>query len=237
MEKDWTVIPDIHGRNFWHEAVKGHEDERIVFLGDYLDPYSREGITPAKATEELEAVINFKKEHPDNVVLLLGNHDLGYLDSDICECRHDYYRAAQNRRLFEDNLDMFDLVHVTSCEGHNVLFSHAGIGKKWVKKNFAQEPFDPLLLNNMLHDPKRRGALMSTLSDVSVYRGGWEDQGSCVWADMREYMGAEGLLPGYFHIFGHTYHDGGPFRVESDDAIGLCVDCAEAFRLGQLIST
>ena len=84
MNKKWIVIPDVHGRKFWRDVVKGNEDERIIFLGDYLDPYSEEGITPEDAYNELLDIIAFKKEHPENVTLLLGNHDLGYLDSNIC---------------------------------------------------------------------------------------------------------------------------------------------------------
>lgn len=72
------VIPDIHGREFWKEAVRGHEKESIVFLGDYVDPYTYEGIEQEKGLEMLEQVIEFKKDHMDNVTLLLGNHDLGY---------------------------------------------------------------------------------------------------------------------------------------------------------------
>ena len=73
MNKKWIVIPDVHGRKFWRDVVKGNEDERIIFLGDYLDPYSEEGITPEDAYNELLDIIAFKKEHPDNVTLLLGN--------------------------------------------------------------------------------------------------------------------------------------------------------------------
>ena len=39
------VIPDDHGRGFWKEFVKGHENEMIVFLGDYTDPYPHENIS------------------------------------------------------------------------------------------------------------------------------------------------------------------------------------------------
>ena len=72
MSKNWIIIPDVHGRTFWREAVKGRENENIIFLGDYLDPYPSEGITPEKAYRELLDIIDFKKEHIDNVVLLLG---------------------------------------------------------------------------------------------------------------------------------------------------------------------
>ena len=36
---EMIIIPDVHGRKFWRNAVKGFETEKIVFLGDYVDPY------------------------------------------------------------------------------------------------------------------------------------------------------------------------------------------------------
>ena len=69
------IIPDIHGRTFWKSAVKGRETEEIVFLGDYVDPYSElEGLEPLDGFIALSEIVEFKKLHPDNVTLLLGNH-------------------------------------------------------------------------------------------------------------------------------------------------------------------
>ena len=50
------IIPDIHGRTFWKQAIQGKETEDIVFLGDYLDPYSDEGISGA------DALLNFREK-------------------------------------------------------------------------------------------------------------------------------------------------------------------------------
>ena len=55
MEKKWIVIPDVHGRKFWRDVVKGNEDKRIIFLGDYLDPYGMEGISPEDSYKELRS--------------------------------------------------------------------------------------------------------------------------------------------------------------------------------------
>ena len=45
MAKRILVIPDIHGETFWKEPVQKYIDQvdRIVFLGDYLDPYTDDG--------------------------------------------------------------------------------------------------------------------------------------------------------------------------------------------------
>ena len=44
MAKRILVVPDVHGRLFWKEPVKEFFDtvDRVVFLGDYLDPYEGE---------------------------------------------------------------------------------------------------------------------------------------------------------------------------------------------------
>lgn len=81
------VIPDVHGRTFWKDAVKGRENEEIIFLGDYVDPYVREGSKPEDGLTALQEVIEFKKQHPLSVTLLLGNHDLGYIIPHFCMCR------------------------------------------------------------------------------------------------------------------------------------------------------
>lgn len=39
----YLIIPDVHGRTFWKKSVydylENHPEVKIIFLGDYLDPY------------------------------------------------------------------------------------------------------------------------------------------------------------------------------------------------------
>lgn len=233
---NWVIIPDIHGRSFWKEAVKGHENDNIVFLGDYLDPYSFEGITPSQAQKGLEEIIEFKKAHLDNVVLLLGNHDLGYIDEEVCSCRHDFQGEERNRHLLLDNIDLFEIVHEARIKEQSVLFSHAGLRESWVKANewlFSEIEFTPSILNSMLHNPSERKDLMSALSQVSLYRGGFDSVGSPVWADVNEFIDYGDFLPGYLHVFGHTLHKGDPVIIKSEKGNGWCMDCAEGFLMDQ----
>ena len=243
----WIIIPDVHGRAFWRKAVEGlagqesepeniirewNEGDKVVFLGDYVDPYPWEGILPEEALKGLEEIIDLKRKNPDRVVLLLGNHDLGYLEPEICTCRRDSFRAGKLKRLFEDNLDLFDLVHIGTVSGRTVLFSHAGIAENWVRRRqdivgADGQEFRPERLNEMLHgSPAEREALFRALADVSWSRGGSEPVGSPVWADVDEYLLGEPLLPGYYHIFGHTYQLYGPVHVGGQ---GVCVDCRKEY--------
>ena len=71
------VCGDIHGRRFWKKPCENIEDyDKVIFLGDYLDPYDFEGITVIDAIKNFEEIIEFKKNNVDKVILLLGNHDM-----------------------------------------------------------------------------------------------------------------------------------------------------------------
>ena len=74
------IIPDIHGRNFWKNAVEKHFEDtsKTIFLGDYLDPYPWEGITRKEAIANFQEIIDFKKENKDKVgrIYFLGFHQM-----------------------------------------------------------------------------------------------------------------------------------------------------------------
>ena len=71
------VIPDVHGRTFWHVAKEIVDNvDKVVFLGDYLDPYPEENITPDDALIEFCKILEFKEQYMNKVVLLIGNHEI-----------------------------------------------------------------------------------------------------------------------------------------------------------------
>ena len=231
MEKECIIIPDVHGRKFWRKAVNGNEDRRIIFLGDYLDPYPSEGVTYMDASNEFNDILEFKRLHPDNVTLLLGNHDLGYLDPGICEVRRDYERAGYYKELIRDNIALFDLVALEESADCEILFSHAGIRTTWLRQNdwlFDLKGFRPEILNIMFHDEANRENLFVALADAIRLRGGMSAAGSVIWADAQEFIYGNDELPGYVQIFGHSLHRSGLLRI---DAHLWCLDCARAFKL------
>ena len=231
MEKKVTVIPDVHGRPFWRRAAEAvAPGTKIVFLGDYLDPYPQDGVSPEEATRMLEEIIELKRCRHDNVTLLLGNHDLGYLDPDINFCRRDYRGAWRNRRILEDNLGFFRIAHEEMLGGTRILFTHAGVAVSWADRHesILGDPFEPEKLNAMLLDHRHRPELMRILADAPHIRGGNLPSGSPVWEDLEDYLHGERLLQGWFHVFGHTATGDFPVRVGAD---GVCLDCSRAFLL------
>lgn len=234
MKKDIKIliIPDVHGRDFWADAVMNNLDKEIVFLGDYLDPYSPEGITKERAIEVFREIIDLKKEHK-NITLLLGNHDCSYaLSTTICECRHDWTNHGEISRLFQDNFDFFDIAKEKTINKKRFFFCHAGIHKSWIKANSFLFPprFNPSAknFNALLHsdDKEIRRKLCNALSNVSYYRGGYEGFGSIVWADVSEFLNSKEIRESKkVFVVGHTH---------LKNAVRLCnnlycLDCKKAF--------
>ena len=221
------IIPDVHGRSFWRDAVKRHPEGNFIFLGDYLDPYPSEEIEDKEAVQGLRDIIQFKKDHPNKVILLWGNHDLHYLYPDeLLGWRYDADNAERNAHLFWDNQELFQIAHETEAGGKRFLFSHAGVGRHWLEDNFPGLDIESVtaeLLNDLTGYPP----FMSALGDTSFFRGGGKLNGSMVWADVHEFEYEGNWLPGTVQVFGHTQMD---MPVNYADR-AYCLDCRQAFYL------
>ena len=210
------IVPDVHGRAFWHRAMELVDQvDQIVFLGDYLDPYSHEGISFDLALEEFNKILEFKKEYPDLITLLVGNHDMHYIIKDFMDCsRRNMDMLDQLHKLYNSNLDLFNLIHIED----DWLFSHAGVYKGWMDK--YEFTLEDLNLKTFL------GSHWPALEDLSMYRGGYNFVGSCIWADIRESVKNE-LFPGYKQVVGHTQLNDKPYITDKI----ACVDVRRCFIL------
>ena len=206
------INPDIHGRVFWKYSIE-HKDEfdKIIFLGDYLDAYSPDLLL--KEEDNFKEIIQFKKNNPDKVILLLGNHDCSYINDKIYTAsRYNPVKHDSYQKLFLDNIDLFQLIYIYN----KYLFSHAGVYQKWMDLN-------KLTLKDLLDCDLDK--LSKSLNWIDYFRGGFYDVGSCIWADIRD-SGTEKLLKGYYHIFGHTQLK---FNLSTSEL--SCLDCRVPFLL------
>ncbi len=196
------VIGDVHGERCWKDIVKKHPGGRFVFLGDYCDPYDKE-LSDNDVVENLKQIIEFKKEHLDNVTLLLGNHDVQYIYDRVPVCsRFMVYSICEINALFKKNISLF--VKIYSFK--NLLFTHAGVTEKWYNTAFpCQDSKDVAETINQSHNKK-------SLFACGIARGGRERYGGIFWADKKEMVEP---LKGYVHIVGHSR----VFDIES-----LCTD-------------
>jgi len=208
------IIPDVHGRPFWREATQkwlgGGNQGKIVFLGDYVDPYGYEGITEDTALEGLYDIISLKKGHPEQVVLLQGNHDRNYYSALFLELasggRYSRRHAEELKRLFRDNRCLFQLAYEEEQQGRRYLFTHAALNPDWLKVPRSLGLIDGNRLTseelNRLYPSARNNDI--ALSRVSFFRGGTDGSGSILWSDVMEIRSLEEMPDGIYCIFGHT---------------------------------
>lgn len=138
------VIPDVHGRPFWKQAIlefpkKEFPKLKIVFLGDYLDPYENypgviegEGWTREEAIDNFKEIIEFAKKDK-RIHLLIGNHDMHYWYDAHYKSRVDTKNYNIIKDLFLKNFTLFNLAYEEKIDGVKYLYTHAGITKFWLQ--------------------------------------------------------------------------------------------------------
>lgn len=216
------IVPDVHGRKFWKkgaEYIKTHPNSKIIFLGDYLDPYTyHEDITQDQAYDNFIELIEFAKEYQNQVVLLWGNHDLFYVNYKYECCRHNYLAYGNISAIFRENIHLFRFAYK---EG-NYLFTHAGVTKDWLLQN-QLEIDENNIVDYLNSNP-------NTIWQVGYSRGGDYLWGSAIWACWHYDWP---LSSNPFHltqIFGHTRMETNKYQSIKDQNIYM-LDCRECFYL------
>lgn len=214
---DFIIVPDIHGRPFWKEIFD--YDAEVVFLGDYLDPYSSEGLYPWDALDNFTQIIAYAKSNP-KVHLLLGNHDLCYsIGRHICNSRCDYENYDTLRGMFRENAELFQLAFDYSVNGKRFFISHAGISFGWYSQHRDIFPYsyEETLRADYINVLYRDGALDGILGEISAERGGRCTYGSMVWADIHEMADPiHKSLTDIIQIVGHTQMASGLLNLEAE---------------------
>ena len=203
--KKIVVIGDIHGKSIWKEIVKKESDaDTIIFIGDYLDSYEYNAETMANNFNDIEA---FKVNAPidQEVVLLVGNHDLSYICS-ICKCSG--YDVGLNDLIGAKITELFrsGFIKTFHREG-KIIFSHAGITKKWLSNmvEYLNIPRKDIFgqLNYINEIVKGAPSLLGYLQkDLSGY-GNHVEQ-SPLWIRPKEFI--SNCLEGVDQVVGHTKH-------------------------------
>lgn len=213
----YLIIPDVHGRDFWREPVNNtlkESDTHIIFLGDYLDPYPEDWEKhfdyKAHALENFKEILQLKKDNPDRITLLLGNHDCTYaIGTNICDCRRDKKRYKEIVMLFEENRELFQLAKEDTINGKHFIFSHGGILKGWVERVFGDKMNEKgFNIVNELNDAWKNDhfGILNALGIYDIYRGwGGGRYGSPVWSDIRSWENKTEEDTYGFNIVGHTY--------------------------------
>ena len=195
------VLPDIHGRKFWKKPCENIEPyDKVIFLGDYLDPYDFEHISVPEAIDNFKEIIDFKKENMDKVILLIGNHDLPYYSNtylafSMWHCRHSAIHHNKIHKLFNENIDLFQIAYVHNeqtlslkKEYNDILFTHAGVESGWLEKVVKCNESDINKIADTLNELTKSKDGLEKLYCITSERGGRDRFGSCVWADVHDIM-------------------------------------------------
>lgn len=223
MESNSIIIcSDIHCRDFWKPVLQ-IQDKPIVFLGDYLDPYDYEGFSFEHGLDNLEQIIQFKKDNPDRVTLLVGNHDFNTLWQMDWASRFKPSQRAFN--LYKDNLSLFDLYKVIG----KVLFSHAGICKGWYDVHSIKNiiSFLDKQWNEYLSHQYSNSHL--AIFDCGAARWGFEPYGGPLWHDVSESYEKNPI--NYVQIYGHSqlYQTGYTLKANIEGLPMYCCDSRAIF--------
>ena len=129
------VIPDVHLKPWMFERASRlmERADIAVVLGDLVDDWGRQDDRDAYA-DTVEAALRFDAKHPDTL-WCYGNHDYCYLHFEEGAYNTGfsdglkYFVRTRLRELESAVGDRFKVVH----EIDGVLFSHAGVGQRYVE--------------------------------------------------------------------------------------------------------
>lgn len=235
-------IGDIHELSVWKELVFGDYDkyekwrssldekfvkhDKIIFIGDYFDSFK---VTNAEMKQNVLDILHLKESLGDRVVLLLGNHDIQYIDRKYrCsgirpEMWHDFNDIMRNQRnLFQ-----------AAYQYNNTLWTHAGLtAKTWqiCQKHLEEsdtEYSDYAEGLNLLYEMN-----YSPLFNAGFSRGGSSSNPGIFWADKKELLNDPEHIN---QIVGHTpvkdieTHAISSHRVGASNLVAhiVFIDCIE----------
>lgn len=207
------VIGDVHGLKNWKKFLRWNFRGKVIFLGDYCDPYGK--MPEEELLQNLRDIIAYKKKHMKRVVLLLGNHDMHYITSKVpVSSRFNINMYSPLSQLFYENRSLFQYAYQ---DGHT-LFTHAGISQAWWDEFFHGDSTQNIAdqLNNV--DDEQ----LAVLGQVGYARGGNTPWGGIFWADASEMRHP---LSGYHQVIGHTRKASVTHEVVDDATSVTFCDC------------
>lgn len=231
--KKVVTIGDIHGQSVWKEFLFGtlssfeawkervlndekptwenalsivfSDIDKVVFVGDYFDSFT---VSNVEMKHNFLDICLFKRQYPERVFLLWGNHDVQYWNSEY-KCpgfRSEMYYDFNE--IIRSNNQLLDFAH----QDGNVLWTHAGVtgkfytlcqlkaietdrfGEIW-KENLTKENLGEFLNEMWLYQWK-------PLFAVGHGRGGHSPFPSPLWADRWELT--EDFPTDLHQFVGHT---------------------------------
>lgn len=193
------VLGDTHGRLLWKDVIN-QDFDKVVFIGDYFDSFD---ISFEQQLQNFLDICQYKRDNPDKVVMLTGNHDFHYTPTAMDH--GDIYSGFQHRNSWtirhalEANKDIMQM----AFQWNEWLMTHAGVTSTWIKsttKNLKapkwQKAADHI---NELYKNSPRHFLFSGLDGT-----GDDTTQSCIWVRPRSLMKNPFAYQHIKQVVGHT---------------------------------
>jgi len=208
----FITVGDLHIK---YKALEEAEKQipncdKMIFLGDYLDEYKDKDGKPSNNTmfHFLKDVIQLKKDYPEKVILLLGNHDLQYWfygtstqSYTMCTGYRGNNIAWKIKNLILSEPGVMNLFQPI-FQYKNYLWSHAGFTNTYFEKYIQPK----LIKGVTFQDNIQRLFNIQDLDlfNVSVMRGGFYQryESGFFWTDKTELI-YDGLSI-FNQIVGHS---------------------------------
>lgn len=195
-----AVIGDLHGKSCWKKLLEGKFDsiDKIVFMGDYSDD-SWVTFSDEEIVNNLKEVIEFKKNHNDNVELLVGNHDFQYIVGYPTASRYRKSYAKEMHKIFNDNTDIFKIIHIENDH----IFTHAGITNGWIDYIKNKYEIKDININNV-YDVVNI-VYKNDKDDCNIAsfrRGGINEFAGILWSDVQDLF--DDAWTGCNQVVGHN---------------------------------
>lgn len=139
MDKNINFIGDTHGLNIIPLITKllTTENEKVVLIGDYFDSFM---FSIEQQITVFKDLIKLKKLFPNDLTILLGNHDVHYFDNTVKCSGFNKKIKFQIQEIIINNFNLFNVTY--KIPNKNVLVSHSGITIGLLEKlnvNFFQK--------------------------------------------------------------------------------------------------
>ena len=217
-----VVIGDPHGRwEYIKQIYDKEQPDEVIILGDYFDSFNIDIYTQRESYEHIIELRNeHLKKHGRGFHMLIGNHDMHYMDEKFGRCSgwNDLSASIASYPLTRDwDKEILQMVYIDSI--NKTIYSHAGVSMNW---------FSSWIKSGSLGDINT----IETKAFCFTYKDGGDFYGSSQY-NSPLWIRPEGLYKSMYvdkdgitwsQIFGHTT-TGAPLYWESNGADFYDIDC------------
>ena len=183
--------------------------DKIIFLGDYWDSFDRSNNDMIRVANML---LSMKRQYKDQMILLIGNHDVPYLRLDPSGFRVAGFRPLLHPTLYHILAPQRNDFQYAYGIG-NYLFTHAGVQLNWYIDHFkliqewgCKMGLDIFKVSEfwMVLDGIGQTRDFEILFECGEKRGGkYYEKGGPLWCDIDEIL-TSGPVPGFHQVVGHS---------------------------------